>query len=74
MRPTFAKATAVSAGLSLLFLVVYGGCNWITAQRSDVGLLNFEWERHIPFVPLLIVPYLSIDLFFVAAPFSVPNR
>ena len=58
----------------LLFLVVYGGCNWITAQRSDVGTLYFEWERHIPFVPLMIVPYLSIDLFFVAAPFLCRSR
>ena len=48
VRPTFAKAAAVSAGLSLLFVVVYGGCNWITAQRSDVGLLNFEWESAYP--------------------------
>ena len=69
VRPTPVKAAATSAGLSLLFLVVYGGCNWITAQRSNAGLLNFEWERQIPFVPLLIIPYLSIDLFFVAAPF-----
>lgn len=53
----------------MLFLVVYGGCNWITAQRSDVGTIFFQWERHIPFVPLLIAPYLSIDLFFVSAPF-----
>jgi hypothetical protein len=56
-------------GLSVLFLVVYGWCNWITAQRHDVGTLYFEWERFIPFVPLMIVPYMSIDLFFVAAPF-----
>ncbi|MEP6686074.1 MAG: hypothetical protein ABJB22_04785, partial [Verrucomicrobiota bacterium] len=56
LRPPFIKSLAVSAGLSGLFLVVYGGCNWITSQRSDVGLLSFEWERHIPFVPLLIVP------------------
>ncbi len=56
-------------GLSILFLVVYGSCNWISAQRHDVGTLYFEWERFIPFVPLMIVPYLSIDLFFVAAPF-----
>ncbi len=63
------KAAIVSAGLSALFIVVYGGCNWITAHRSNVGLLNFEWEQQIPFAPLLIVPYLSIDLFFVAAPF-----
>jgi membrane-associated phospholipid phosphatase len=34
-----------------------------------VGTLAFAWEREIPFVPLLWLPYLSIDLFFVAAPF-----
>ena len=68
-RPTYLHALTVSAGLSLLFLTVYGGCNWITSQRSDVGTFYFQWERAIPFVPLLILPYLSIDLFFVAAPF-----
>jgi hypothetical protein len=63
------KPFVTSAGLSILFLVVYGGCNWITSQRSDVGTFHFQWERAIPFVPLLILPYMSIDLFFVAAPF-----
>jgi protein-tyrosine phosphatase/membrane-associated phospholipid phosphatase len=63
------KALAISVGLSVLFLIVYGWCNWITAQRHDVGTLVFAWERFIPFVPLMIVPYMSIDLFFVAAPF-----
>ena len=60
---------AASVGLSALFLVVYGWTNWFTAQRSNVPTLFFEWERAIPFVPLMIVPYMSIDLFFVAAPF-----
>jgi protein-tyrosine phosphatase/membrane-associated phospholipid phosphatase len=69
VRPHPLKAFAVSAGLSALFLIVYGGCNWISAQRTDVGTIFFEWERHLPFVPLLIAPYLSIDLFFVTAPF-----
>lgn len=63
------KALAVSAALSALFLIVYGSANWFTAQRSNVPTLFFEWERLIPFVPLMIVPYMSIDLFFVAAPF-----
>jgi protein-tyrosine phosphatase len=63
------KAAAASAGLSVLFLIVYGWTNWFTAQRSNVPTLFFEWERLIPFVPLMIVPYMSIDLFFVAAPF-----
>jgi len=67
--PPRTKAFGASVGLSVLFLIVYGWCNWITAQRHDVGTLVFAWERFIPFVPLMIVPYMSIDLFFVAAPF-----
>ncbi|MFQ5903137.1 MAG: dual specificity protein phosphatase family protein [Candidatus Binatia bacterium] len=66
VRLAQAKTTAL---LSVLFIVVYGGANWITSQRSDVGLWFFEWERNIPFVPLMILPYMSIDIFFVAAPF-----
>jgi hypothetical protein len=67
--PMRLKAFITSAGLSILFLIIYGSCNWITSQRSDVGTLYFAWERAIPFVPFFILPYMSIDLFFVAAPF-----
>lgn len=31
--------------------------------------MYFEWERTIPFVPFFILPYMSIDLFFIGAPF-----
>lgn len=62
-----------SISLSALFLLVYGWTNWLTAQRGNVPTLSFEWERFIPFVPLMIVPYMSIDLFFVAAPFFCRN-
>ena len=68
-RPRLLRAAATSGALSLLFLVVYGGCNALTALRADVGTCAFAWERHIPFWPLMIVPYLSIDAFFVLAPF-----
>ena len=63
------KALVVSAGLSILFLIVYGGCNWITARRANVGMFYFEWEREIPFTPFFILPYMSIDLSFVVGPF-----
>ncbi|MGH7226049.1 MAG: phosphatase PAP2 family protein [Gemmataceae bacterium] len=58
--------------LSLLFVIAYGGTNWFTAQRphEDVRTWYFSWELTvIPYVPLLIVPYMSIDLFFFLAPF-----
>lgn len=60
-------------GLSLLFLLVYDGCLLITARRDNVGVFYFAWEHAIPFVPFMILPYMSIDLFFVAAPFLFPN-
>src|SRR5687767_12683724 len=63
------KATASSLFLAILFFVVYGGSNYLASMRADVGSAYGQWEQAIPFVPLMIVPYMSIDLFFVAAPF-----
>jgi protein-tyrosine phosphatase/membrane-associated phospholipid phosphatase len=66
------RALKTSVLLSLLFLVVYGSTNWLTAQRPDghVQTWYFAWElTALPYVPLLIVPYMSIDLFFFMAAF-----
>jgi len=73
-RPAKSSAAATSAALSLLFVIVYSSCNWITAHRTDVGTWYYGWEKYIPFVPLMIVPYMSIDLFYVAAPFLCTSR
>lgn len=62
-----------SAALSALFLVVYLFCNWISSLRPHVPSLCFTWERAIPFVAAFIVPYMSVDLFFIAAPFLVKS-
>jgi membrane-associated phospholipid phosphatase len=63
------RAIRTSAALCGLFLIVYGTTNWLSSFRPNVGSFYFGWERHIPFVPLMIVPYMSIDLFFIAGPF-----
>lgn len=71
---TAAHAAAVAAALSALFVVAYGGTNWFTSRRDDVGTLYFAWEHALPFVPVMILPYMSIDLFFIAAPFLARTR
>lgn len=71
------KAAATSLLLSLLFVIVYGSTNWFTAQRpgADVPAWYFAWELTlIPYVPLLIVPYMSMDLFFFLAAFLVRDE
>jgi protein-tyrosine phosphatase/membrane-associated phospholipid phosphatase len=57
-----------------LFLFLYGACLFVTAHRADVPSLYFAWERHIPYMPWMIVPYMSIDLFFLASFFVVRTR
>lgn len=68
-RPTLLQAAGVSAWTSLIFLVVYNCCNWITRLRPDVQMAAFGWEHLIPVVEWMIVPYWSLDAFFVVAPF-----
>jgi membrane-associated phospholipid phosphatase len=73
-KPPKLYAATISAALSLLFMVVYDGCSWITAHRSDVGTWYYSWERFIPFVPLMIIPYMSIFFFFIYGPFLCQSR
>ena len=61
----------------MLFVIVYGGTNWFTAARpdADVQTWYFTWElKAIPYVPWLIVPYMSMDLFFFMATFLCPDE
>ena len=67
-RIPFWKAALVSASLCGLFFLAYGGSNMLAAHRGVMRAMYFEWERLIPFVPLMIVPYMSIDAFFVWVP------
>jgi membrane-associated phospholipid phosphatase len=70
----WSEALLLSATLSLLFVFVYGLSNSVAAGRADVGTWFFAWELRIPFVPALILPYMSIDLFFVASFFLCEDR
>lgn len=73
-RPSRLMRGATALALSLLFVMIYGVAGWLTSLRGDVGTWAFNWERSIPFVSWLIVPYMSLDLFFVSAPFLCAER
>jgi protein-tyrosine phosphatase/membrane-associated phospholipid phosphatase len=63
--------------LSLLFVVVYGGTNWFTHTRPalQVGTWYFPRELELtPYVPALVVPYMSLDLLFFLAAFLCRER
>jgi len=63
------RAALWLAFLGSFFFVTYGFANWLAGRRSDVGAIVFAWEHHIPYLPWTLVPYWSIDLFYVASLF-----
>ena len=72
-RP-LAAATFWCVVLGIGFFACYGLCLRVTAARAPVPTVMFAWERYIPFVPAMIVPYMSIDLLFAASFFLCATR
>src|SRR5687767_11404973 len=57
--PSLRAKVLCAAVMSAAFLICYGSCIAITAARAPVPTLAFTWEKHIPFLPATIVPYMS---------------
>ncbi len=60
--------------LSVWFWFVYGGADYITAQRDLRVRIHFDAEERIPFVPEAVVVYLSVFVLMYASPFILRAR
>jgi len=72
--PAWGRLTTGLAGalrVALVFFPVYIGCAAVTAARARHWHPYAGWELSIPFVPSMIVPYLSMFVLFVLPPFQL---
>lgn len=60
--------------LGPVFFLTYGMAAHWTSTLPHVPSFAFSWERKIPFVEWTIVPYLSIDGFYVVSLFLCTSR
>jgi membrane-associated phospholipid phosphatase len=67
-------ATLLSIANTIWFVLVYGGMDALTAQRSFRVLVHFPAELAIPFVPAMTFFYMSIYVLFWMAPFALRTR
>jgi protein-tyrosine phosphatase len=72
-RPT-GRAALWLAGLGAFFYLSYGVANWLASLRSDVPQIAFAWERHVPFLSWMIIPYWSTNVFYAASFFVCATR
>ena len=68
------RAAAWLAFLGPFFFVTYGFANWWTGRLPHVGSVVFGWEKHIPFWPWTIVPYMALDAFYAGSLFLCATR
>lgn len=66
-KPHWRKALFWALLCGTGFFLVYGSSNAISASLENLPSLFFPWEENIPFIPQLIIPYMSIDVLFVVA-------
>jgi membrane-associated phospholipid phosphatase len=59
---------------TLWFVLVYSGCDAITAHRSTRVRVHLDAELRIPFIPETVLIYCSIYVLFVAAPFILRHK
>jgi len=59
------EAAIWCALLAVFFFASYGYLNQHTSHLVNVPSHFFDWEKKIPFISWMIVPYMSSDLIFV---------
>jgi protein-tyrosine phosphatase/membrane-associated phospholipid phosphatase len=68
------RAAGWLALLGPFFFLTYGFANWWTGRLPHVGSFVFGWEKHIPFWPWTIVPYMALDAFYAGSLYLCATR
>ncbi|MGU3375247.1 phosphatase PAP2 family protein [Chryseobacterium sp. M5A1_1a] len=49
---------------SVVFMMIYNYTAWHISTLAEVPSFVFDFEKHIPFIPWTIIPYMTSGLFF----------
>jgi membrane-associated phospholipid phosphatase len=70
----FRRFTVLSLLITAEFIVVYYGADWLTAHRTLRIHVYTAAELGIPLVPVMVVPYMTMYVIFLFAPFVLRSR
>lgn len=67
-------STALELANGVWFMLVFAGCDFLTAERALRVPVHFKAELAMPFVAEMTAVYMSMYLLFVAGPFILRTR
>ncbi|MCB1176738.1 MAG: phosphatase PAP2 family protein [Leptospiraceae bacterium] len=60
--------------VSIAFLLTYPAINYFTEFRTDIHHFYFVFEKELPLIPWMVIPYFSINLLFILPVFYVEGE
>ena len=60
--------------MTLWFALIYGGSDWLTAQRTWRVPIHTQFELSIPLVPSFALVYVSLYMLFLGVPFVLRTK
>jgi protein-tyrosine phosphatase len=72
-REVIKRAALWLVFLGPFFYASYGFSNHLASLQPDVPNIAFDWEHAVPFLEWTIIPYWSVNLFYVATLFANDN-
>jgi membrane-associated phospholipid phosphatase len=73
-RRHLAYACGWATVVAIAFGVLFGGANWITTTHAHRVRLHLHAELSTPFLPWMVVVYLSLNVMLALAPFVLRTR
>lgn len=74
VKERIVESLMLGGAFALLFGVVFGATNYFTGLHSIRVQVDFAFERGIPFMPAMLVFYMSIYPLFWLSPFVLRSR
>ena len=71
---SFKQQLAALATCLVVFIAVYYLAGWYACGSDSVSSFIFPFEKYIPFLPWMVVPYMSSGLLFAAVFFTAKRK
>ncbi|MGG5210905.1 phosphatase PAP2 family protein [Chryseobacterium sp. MIQD13] len=73
-RPTIKQQFYSFVLCAIVFMIVYNSAAWYTSRAEKIPSFVFDFEKHVPFLPWSMIPYMTSGIFFCSVFFQCKDK